>query len=433
MMPLRAKERFGWWDAEERISRSAGGSAAPTHRDRVVAWLREASEPGDAAARDEVDRCVAAGAKASDLPRDLEERATRANLRDYPDHGRMLMRLWDVIGSRGGQVPDGLPIHALRSRFAELSRATTNEDPDDRARERLEIERELTILEVFDHGTNGDSIAQLLLSGEARFPDAAGYAKLARELARRHDFDAAEVAYLLAIELDPASPSLHRSLADVIDANGRSKEAIEILQLLASQTPGDVGLHARLGHLLTQEGDFARAEAAYRRALEIEPDSGELRRRLADVLDANGRSKEAIEILQLLAAQAPRDGELQARLGHVLIRSGDLDRAEAVLRVATALDAAPIGAQCDLADVVAAKGRPEAAIDMLKALAAQGIRDAQLHARLGLLLQRCGDLNRAEDALRRAIELDPGNPSFGAALAAIAGQKEVRAPVPATP
>jgi Flp pilus assembly protein TadD len=323
MMPLRAKERFGWWDPEERKSQRSGELSRPSPRDRVAAWLKQVGEPGDAAAREEVERRVAAAGGPTRHPPGAEEAALRAGLRDYPDHTGMLMRMWRLIEDRGGQVPDGLAIHALRSRLAELSRPTADGESDVRERERSEIERELTILEVLEQRANGGSAADLLLSGRTKFADAQGYSKLARELTRCQDLDAAEAAYLLAIELNPSSHSLHRALADVIDANGRSKEAMEILQLLA--------------------------------------------------------------------AQAPRDAELQARLGHVLIRGGDLGRAEAALRVATALDGAPVAAWCDLADVLAERGRSSDAIALLQGRVAQGLRDAQLDARLGLLMQRHGD------------------------------------------
>lgn len=396
MMPLRAKERFEWWDPAERSVQHSGTLSRPSLRDRLVAWLKEVSQPGDAAAREDVERRVAAAGGPTSHPPGVEEAALRAGLRDYPDHTGMLMRMRRLIEERGGPLPDGLAAHALRSRLAELSRLPADDEVDSHARERAEIERELTILDVLEQEADGKDVADLLLSGQARFADAVGYSKLARELTRRQNFGAAEAAYLLAIELDPASHALHRALADVIDANGRANEAIEILQLLAEQQPNEAELHARLGQLLTRAGDFAGAAAAYRKAVAIEPGSTEYRRGLADALDAGGNSREAVDILRELAVQAPRDGELQARLGHVLIRSGDLSGAEAVLRVAVTLDAVPVAAWCDLADVIAERGHPAEAIGMLQAQVARGQRDAHLQARLDRLLQRHGESAVAE-------------------------------------
>lgn len=321
MMPLRALQRFGWGGPHQRPVPQSGGTAAPTHRDRVLDWLQATSEPGDAAAREEVDRRVAAGD--NDLPQDLEERATRATLRDYPDRGTMLLRLWRLIRNRGGQVPDGLAIHALRSRLAELSQPAADEDSDDRARERSEIARELAVREVLEHGANGNSMTKLLLSGQVKFSDILGYSKLVSELSRRNEFEAAEAACLLAIELEPSNFSLHRTLADVVDASGRPKEAVETLELLAAMAPQDGELSARLGHVLIRSGDLSRAAEVLRLATTLDGAPTAAWCDLADVLAERGHPAEAIAMLQGQVARGLHDPLLEARLGRLVQRHAE--------------------------------------------------------------------------------------------------------------
>ena len=477
LLPLRAKERFGWGDLEEAASASNGGAVAPTRRDRVVAWLKQISEPGDAAARAEVDRLLAAGQPVS---ADLEERAARANLRDYPDQGGTLLQLWRRIVDRGGHVPEGLAVHALRSRLADLSGPPeAGTSIEQRETERLALARELAIAEILEQAAAGRSVRQLLLEGTIAVPDAEGWVKLADILTRRQDFDAAEVAYRRAIELDPAPPSsLYRSLADVIDASGRPKEAIELLQRRIEQSPREGELLAQLGRALTRQGNLAGAAATYRKAVKLDPGSSELRRQLnevareeavrnileraaaggsvqelllegtievpdaegyvklaqaltrqqdfegaevaylraieldpapspalyralADVIDANGRSQEAIEILRTLAEQSSADVELLARLGHLLTRQGDFAAATQAYRKAVLLDPAAPQLRRRLADVLDADGHWHEAVEILESLASEAPQDGELQARLGHVLIRCGDLARAETALRK--------------------------------
>jgi Flp pilus assembly protein TadD len=63
------------------------------------------------------------------------------------------------------------------------------------------------------------------------------------------------------------------------------------------------------------------------------------------------------------------------------------------------------------------QARGEEAVALLRKLVEAGTRDAHLHARLGHLLRRQGDLAGAERALRRAVELAPSVPGFHAQLA----------------
>ena len=236
--------------------------------------------------------------------------------------------------------------------------------------------------------------------------DAELQARLGRLLIRAADLVGAEAAFRRAIELDPASLELWRTLADVLDAQGRTREGSEILQRLAAEQTGDARLFARLGKLSIQGSDLAVAEAAYRRAIALDPASVESRHALVDVLDAQGRAHEGSEILQRLAAEQTGDARLYVRLGQLSIRAADLAGAEAAYRQAIALDPASVESRRALADVLDAQGRAHEGAEILQLLAAEQIDDAPLYARLGKLLIRADDLAGAEAALRRAVELE---------------------------
>ena len=261
------------------------------------------------------------------------------------------------------------------------------------------------VLDAQGRSREGAEILQLLAAEQTGDPGL--HARLGQLLIRAGDLAGAEVALRRAIALDPGSVESHHLLADVLDAQGRSREGAEILQRSVAQGSDDAGLYARIGRLSIRGGDLAGAEVAYRRAIALDPGSVESRRVLANVLDAQGRSREGAEILQLLAAEHTGDARLYARLGQLLIRADDLAGAEAALRRAIALDPGSVESRRVLADVLDAQGRSREGAEILQVLAAEHTGDARLHARLGQLSIRADDPAGAEAALRRAVALDP--------------------------
>jgi hypothetical protein len=149
LLSPRLKARFGWSDPGEPTKedrRRLLAVAWPAPRDRFLAWLFEGDARADAAALDKVRRMRAAGDH--NPPSELEEAAVRARLREVPDHGVLLTRLWQLVERRGETLPDGLAIHALRSRLAELSGPAEGSDPAQREAERAAIAKELAVQEA---------------------------------------------------------------------------------------------------------------------------------------------------------------------------------------------------------------------------------------------------------------------------------------------
>ena len=140
------------------------------------------------------------------------------------------------------------------------------------------------------------------------------------------------------------------------------------------------------GAIREERGDHAGAEAAYRRAIALDPASVPPRLDLAVLLDATGRGAEAVEHLRAAVVAAP---------------------AFAPARYNLALALAAIDGQ---------EGEALAQLE----IAAEGMPDhARLFYNLGLLRQRAGDATGARAALLRARELAPEDPDVTAALAAL--------------
>ncbi len=163
------------------------------------------------------------------------------------------------------------------------------------------------------------------------------YSDLGRfELARRH-LDR-------ALELAPGNPGPLSELCLLRSREDRLEEARSVCQQAADAAPEDAETWFRLGDVLQFLQDSA-AEAAHRRALELDPGHRKARFRLGLLLEEQNRSGEAIEALVPgVDAAAPPVAPFDLAtglqtLGIAYRSAGDPDRAR--LRLEQAIAAAP--------------------------------------------------------------------------------------------
>ncbi|AUX23142.1 protein kinase [Sorangium cellulosum] len=166
--------------------------------------------------------------------------------------------------------------------------------------------------------------------------------------------------------------------------------------------------------LLEQIGSPERARKAYERVLAIDPHHAGALESLAHVRAATGDAAAALSALEALAAAARTAGsraELWIRAARLLEERGDRDGA--IERYKMALDAQPenAGASSALRAAYLARGDATSAVELIarEAEAAEGnLAKARLYGEMALLLrERLKDDARAEEAARRAVDLDP--------------------------
>ena len=96
----------------------------------------------------------------------------------------------------------------------------------------------------------------------------------------------------------------------------RGPEAITMLQAIVKRSPS-AHLYDLLGDAYTQQGDAASAEAAYRSAVELDPDEISHRRGLAQSLLSEEKYSDALEQYQALANMDSSDPENYLRLAEI--------------------------------------------------------------------------------------------------------------------
>jgi len=279
---------------------------------------------------------------------------------------------------------------------------------------------------------------------------------LGRLRAADGNLDGALEAFDVAVRVDPRSESAIRAKAAGLIDGRRVSEALRFVEAAVSADDGNAGLHALLGRVYLEQRDLARAQAAFRRSLELDGKSVAARLGLADLAGREGHPLEATAQLQAVVKEQPSEPTAVAWLARLHRGRGQYDQAIAVLEAALRADPGQRGFALALADLYVAQGRqPEAIARMSellgrepdlasayltrgRAYAASGQGEAAIrdlgeamrsapnasapHYELARLYAVRGRVPEAQAAYRRALELEPGLESARIELAVLSNQ-----------
>ena len=318
---------------------------------------------------------------------------------------------WEARVADGGGLQSSLN---LADALIERSRATGD---------LADLERAASVLDAVDAP---DTDAGLVLRrGRVAFalhdfPAAAAAAEATLELApsdpaalallgdaslEMGDLATADAAYAALAEAGPArSPAILSRLARRAWLDGRvdAAEALVHDAIAGAQLAGTdderAFYHFQLAEMLRGRNALADAEAAYRAALELQPDHVPSMGGLARVLEAQGRRDEAIPLLEAATARLPAP-DLVAALGDLYALDGRADDAEdqwaLVERIAEVGQASGGVHDRQLVLFLADHDRdPDRAVELARAeLATRG--DVYGHDALAWALFKAGDLEAA--------------------------------------
>lgn len=127
---------------------------------------------------------------------------------------------------------------------------------------------------------------------EHRVPQASWLRRLAEDAIKAADLPAAVGHYQRLAELEPSSRAVHAELARLLAGTEGAARAVEHLEKVCRDLPGNMGLHSLLNDWL--EGDYARRDEVLRHMLKLDPWNTWTRRELALVLKSTGRLPEAV-------------------------------------------------------------------------------------------------------------------------------------------
>ena len=180
----------------------------------------------------------------------------------------------------------------------------------------LALKREVDALAAFEAALAVDgSLTDLARRVEVlRFRSLQEIIDAARTAAAAGRADEARAAYARAVAASPDSAFLHRELALLERRRGTPAAALEHFRRATELDPADAVSFVQLGEILEQQQDLVGAEAAYRRASEIET-TPDLTRRLAALGEKMRELKLPPEFLAIPASSQVTRGDLAALLG----------------------------------------------------------------------------------------------------------------------
>jgi tetratricopeptide (TPR) repeat protein len=223
----------------------------------------------------------------------------------------------------------------------------------------------------------------------------------------------ARPALWAASQLDPgvagaaAKARAWRALAEIDDKTDQSQASIDLLEALklSPETAEDTLMAARLADA---NGDAAGAEAAYRRVLKNDQDSGVAVAGLAHLLIAEKKYPEAEALLQAALKKNPEDAAMTAQLAAVLVAE---DKADALPLLEQFHEKRPQDAAIArmLAQVKADAGEYAESDQLYAALLAASPGDSDLLAGHGQNLIRLHRYPEALKAFQSATAIDQTN------------------------
>jgi tetratricopeptide (TPR) repeat protein len=203
----------------------------------------------------------------------------------------------------------------------------------------------------------------------------------------------------LANDLVAAGLTHHRA--------GRFAEAEAAYRRALDSNPNFAEAQHLLGVVRMQQGDYPQAIDWMQRSIRQQPDVAQYYNNLAEALRLSQRLDEAAQACQTAVQLDPQYGDAWHNLGVVRLRQRRLDDAEDAARQAAILRPRSAATRGLVADVLREQGRIRAAIAAYQQAIALDETYAPAHGNLGLLLVLTGAHDEGLRHCRRAVELRP--------------------------
>ena len=218
----------------------------------------------------------------------------------------------------------------------------------------------------------------------------------------------AERLYQQALLMKPNSFGPRHMLGVIRFQQGRSAEAIDLINGALALNPGIAAAWINLGHAQSISGRIEGAVASYRKALALAPSDTTILNALAAQLLRLGRQDEAVDVLDRLLTVSPSDIEARNNRGNLL---RDLKRYDAALADYDAV----LAARPDLAEtwtnrgaVLSDMGRPEKALESLERALALRPGLAAAWSNRGFTLRELERFGEALESFEKALAIEPG-------------------------
>ncbi|MEW6356827.1 MAG: sulfatase-like hydrolase/transferase [Planctomycetota bacterium] len=227
------------------------------------------------------------------------------------------------------------------------------------------------------------------------------------------------------------SQEMLRALATARE--GKIDDAILAMQTVCDKDKTNVSAWHWLANLSEQAGYHHAALSAYRKAVELAPDSPDLRCEMGRLLMTMGDARAAEETYRRVITERPDFARAHKGLADVLYRTGRIEDALLAYDRAIELDPADLDARMERAFAVAVMKDPEAGLGEYRKIVEAHPKDGKVRRGMADALRALGKNKEAVDELHLVIQLAPDDPEAYLNLAGLlldAGYyKEAKVPI----
>ena len=229
---------------------------------------------------------------------------------------------------------------------------------------------------------------------------------LARLYRLHNDPDKAEEVLRKMLQDDPANEAAAEQLTQLLLDENKADEAVQLLEGMAKHS-SSATVFDLLGDAYTQTHDYAKAEAAYRQAVDLDPQELSHLRSLGSTLLAEEKYPDALTVYQKLADLMPEDGDTYIRIAQIYREMHQLDKAEENVVKARQYNPGSPEVMYNEALIYEAQGRFDDAIrvvsDAITGVKSQTNVLPSRRRSLGILYQQLGMLYRDVQNYQAAI------------------------------
>ena len=223
--------------------------------------------------------------------------------------------------------------------------------------------------------------------------------------------------------LDAELPEVEVIRGEVLLQTGRAPEAVNAFRRAIASRPASVDAQLGLGRALETAGDRRGAEAAFRRAIELQP-SFAVFNQLGGLYYDAGRWGDAAAMFRRAADTAPDSYRAYSNLGGTLVLDCRFGEALEALRKGRQLAPKDVFIASNLGMTQLWTGKAKEALATLESASAAAPSDFQIWGNFGDALAENGEKERARQAYERsialsreALRLNPANADAAAFLA----------------
>jgi tetratricopeptide (TPR) repeat protein len=274
----------------------------------------------------------------------------------------------------------------------------------------------------------------ILEEATATWPNSArAYLELGEAHLRLKEYEKAKMRLEKAVEIWPLSTRGYFGLMTVCTKLGDTQKAREYeakseqarkttrsgVRALGTIDAGERALWRQLADSYTQVGQFyaaqglmPEAEACWQKAAASDGKHSQSRKMLMRLYAQDGKLEQALQAVQELRQIEPQNAEYSLSSGALSAALERFDDAEAAFRKTIELAPKRTDGYASLVQLSLQTGRKLSEAKELARRAVQLQPTARHYFLLGQTCWRSGDRPGALTAIQRAIELDPGNPSY---------------------